>query len=282
MIPLIRGQWMSLVVSLRIPDGMVIATDSLSTAKNILGIEFENVDVTCPKCSYTLDRKSLPLPAMNLEIPFSGSSYTQKLINLNGKFALSFFGNGVIGSRSIYYNIKQQQKAGAFENKSLSEVNGFLVNYFENALLLDFPNYKEEAPDSWYPLGYHLNGYENVENTDRAVTYEVHVGKKSNVNRIESIGCTIGGDMVVVQKLWELGHPSKDGTVHQIKYGLLSLQDAIDLSVFFIETTSKFQRFADQLQTVGGDIDVALITPFHDFQWIRRKRLMEVIENGKK
>ena len=273
---------MSLVVSLRIPDGMVIAADSLSTAKNIVGIEIGSIDVKCPNCSQAFDRKSLALPAMNLEVPFSGSSYTQKLINLNGKFALSFFGNGVIGNKSIYYHVKQQLKAGVFDNKTLNEVNQILVDYFEKALLLDFPNYIKEAPSKWHPIGYHLNGYENIDGADRAITYEVHVGKNSDVKQIESIGCTIGGDMTVVQKLWELGRPDKGQAVHQIKYGLLSLQDAIDLSIFFIETTSKFQRFADQVQTVGGDIDVALITPFHDFQWIRRKRLMEVIENGKK
>ena len=60
--------------------------------------------------------------------------------------------------------------------------------------------------------------------------------------------------------------------------GLLSLQEAIDLSIFFIETAITFN---DLLTTYSllGDIDIALITPFHGFQWIRRKQFIEVIEN---
>lgn len=273
---------MSLVVSLRVPDGLVIAADSLSTSKNILGFDFGKMDLKCPNCSHVIDQKSADFPKLNLELPFSASSYTQKLIKLNGKFALSVFGVGVIGQKSIYYHVKQQQKAGVFIGKTLSEVNSILVKYFGDALLADYPKYKDEAPDNWHPLGYHLNGYESSDGVDKAITYEVYVGKKSIVKPIEQIGCTVGGDLFVVNKLWELASPSKGNNGHQIKYGLLSLQDAIDLSIFFIETTSNFQRFADSLQTVGGDIDIALITPFHDFQWIRRKRLMEVIENERR
>ena len=31
---------------------------------------------------------------------------------------------------------------------------------------------------------------------------------------------------------------------------------------------------------VGGDVDVALITPFHGFQWLKRKSIMEVLDRG--
>ena len=45
---------MSLVVSLRVPDGIVIAADSLSTAQNTLEFIAEGIEIECPNCKKKL------------------------------------------------------------------------------------------------------------------------------------------------------------------------------------------------------------------------------------
>ena len=265
---------MSLVVSLRIPDGIVVAADSLATSHTLLEFVAQEVEVECPHCKEKISGKEFHFPPV--PIPFSASSYTQKLFPLQGKFALSSVGQGIINNQSIYYHIKQFELL----NKSigsLRETLNALITYFEQQLLAQFPKYKEEAPKDWHPLGIHINGYEDVEGKVIPVTYEAFIGRDNVVRRRDTIGCTIGGDMSVVQKLWEIG---KADPRRSFKYSLFSLQDAIDLSEFLITTTSTFQRFANEVSTVGGEVDIALLTPFYDFQWMKRKQLIERLEKS--
>ena len=48
-------------------------------------------------------------------------------------------------------------------------------------------------------------------------------------------------------------------------------QDAIDLADFLVETTKRFVRFLPGADTVGGETDVAVVTKYEGFKWIRRK-----------
>lgn len=48
-------------------------------------------------------------------------------------------------------------------------------------------------------------------------------------------------------------------------------RDAIDLADFLVETTKRFVRFLPGADTVGGDADIAVVTKYEGFKWIRRK-----------
>lgn len=261
---------MSLVVSLRIPDGVVVAADSLSTAQNVVQVEVEQ---QVPQG----DQESPMTPSVKLPsiaIPFSASSFTQKLMSLHQKYAVAVVGQGVLNKKSIYYHLRQFEKVTSIET-DLKDLVDNLVEYFEGELLRQFPKYKDEAPDEWRPIAFHVNGYETEDDEQNAVTYEVFVGKQTKIRKRDEIGCTVGGEMRIVQKFWELG--SEDDSF-QFQYGLMSLQDAVDLCEYYINTTATFQRFTNRIPTVGGEVDVALVTPFHDFQWIKRKDLMRILE----
>jgi 20S proteasome alpha/beta subunit len=65
-----------------------------------------------------------------------------------------------------------------------------------------------------------------------------------------------------------------------IKWGTMTLQDAIDFCTLMIQTTSAIQRFSDGIAAdpgdmpgVGGSVDVAVITPDQGFVWISKKKL---------
>jgi 20S proteasome alpha/beta subunit len=51
----------------------------------------------------------------------------------------------------------------------------------------------------------------------------------------------------------------------------MPLQDAIDLAVFMVELTISWSRFAPGAPSVGGPIEVAAISKHEGFRWIRRK-----------
>lgn len=48
-------------------------------------------------------------------------------------------------------------------------------------------------------------------------------------------------------------------------------QDAIDLADFLVDTTKRFVRFLPGANTVGGETDIAVVTKYEGFKWIRRK-----------
>jgi hypothetical protein len=65
-----------------------------------------------------------------------------------------------------------------------------------------------------------------------------------------------------------------------INYGSMALQDAVDFGILITRTTESFQRFSDGtflvpggIPGVGGEIDVAVITPDKGFVWLKKKEL---------
>jgi len=263
---------MSLIVSLRVPDGIVVAADSLSTAQTRVEIVAEAAELQCPHCKQMVSAQDLKLPTLNF--PFSASSYTQKLFPVHDRFAVGSFGQGVINNRSVLYHLRQFERSSD-KDATLVATRDALIAYLEAQLLIQHPKYQEEAPVDRYLSAFHMNGYEEVDNEQVGVTYEVLIGHKNRMVRHDQIGCTIGGEMKVVQRLWDIGRKEPQ---FQFKYPLFSLQDAIDLGEFLINATSTFQRFANEVPTVGGAVDIALVTPFQDFQWIRQKELMQILE----
>jgi hypothetical protein len=51
----------------------------------------------------------------------------------------------------------------------------------------------------------------------------------------------------------------------------MPIQDAIELAEFLVDATIKYTRFAIGGPTVGGPIEVAAITKHEGFKWVRRK-----------
>jgi hypothetical protein len=51
----------------------------------------------------------------------------------------------------------------------------------------------------------------------------------------------------------------------------MPIQDAIDLARFMVETTIGFMRFSLGVSTVGGPIEIAAITKHEGFKWAQRK-----------
>ena len=61
----------------------------------------------------------------------------------------------------------------------------------------------------------------------------------------------------------------------------ITVQDAIDYAEFAINSTAAYQRFSMMIPTVGGDVDVALVTAYTGFKWIKYKELTKILEDLK-
>ena len=65
---------------------------------------------------------------------------------------------------------------------------------------------------------------------------------------------------------------------HGVPFALptMPIQDAIDLVEFLEEVTCGFSRFAPGHPTVARPIDIAAITPHEGFRWVKRKHYFEM------
>ena len=239
---------MTLIVSLRTPDGIVIAGDSLST---------------------TVVENQLPVPAANF-------SYAQKVFPFCGKFGVGTFGNSFLANKSIYFAMRlfeQKLKGGEASFKGVTEAAKSIGDEIHDLLKeqLKLENTSVDAlAQNQFPLGFQVVGYDDTE--PKAV--EVYVGKEVHHRVQVKLGCTYSGSGEIVQAIWGLYEKRPES---QLPYPIFSLQDAIDYAEFLIWTTIVHQRFSQTIPNVGGDIDIALVTPFDGFRWIRQKPLGKVL-----
>lgn len=261
---------MTLVVSLRIADGLVLATDSLSTTQGKIGIAAD-LNVKCPECNKEIELKKLQMPIIS--VASSTRSFAQKLFPFRERFGVATNGMGILNQRTIYYHMKVLEDKFKNANfKSVNEISEEMKKYFDEEIkkqIIDL----DKAPDNFYPLGFQIVGYDEELN---GKTIKVNIGKNSTMKTYEGIGCTVSGDIDVVVQLWKLG---KDKPPQGAKYDSFSLQDAIDYAEFLINTTATYQRFANMIPAVGGEVDIALITPYRKFTWIKNKRLTKILED---
>jgi len=220
--------------------------------------------------------KDVQTPPM--AVPSSTWPYAQKLFPIQKRFGLAIFGNAGVNARSMFNHIIELSPAFpqvAAGEDAFQKTLEFVRDYFHRQLLEEWKKANVQVdlqPDTFFPFGFHFVGYSRDANKEPAAkTALIYIGKKPVVKLHESIGCTWSGDGSVVGMLW--GTPPKGAN-----FAVFSLQDAIDYAKFLIRTTADYQRFSGNLPTVGGDIDIALVTNHRGFQWIAQKELYRILE----
>jgi hypothetical protein len=267
----------TLNVSLRVPDGIVIASDSLSTLTQAINQKL-SVTGKCEKCGEITEIKDAQAPPM--AVPSSTWPYTQKLFPVQERFGLAIYGWGFVNDRSIYNHMIDLVPKFPREIDSDGDFFGtlstFIVDYFHGELVSQLKKMElpiDLQPDDWFPFGFQFAGFARDANAEPiSRTHLIAIGKKTKVDVYDGIGCTISGDPTVVNMLWEA--PS-----HRLNLASFSLQDAVDYAKFLIRTTSEYQRFSGNMPTVGGEIDVALLTNHRGFQWIAQKELYRMLDS---
>lgn len=257
---------MSLVVSVRVPDGIILAADSLMTFQTqaVPKEEF----VRCPSCEAKIPHSLISPPPPILT---TGSSNFQKLFYIKKRnIGIAVFGMPFLMGRTIESHIRDFEKK-VFENESVERVAAKIAEYFSAELNKEVGNL-ENIPERQFPIGFQLAGYDDQE-TNIGKTFSIEIGRTSRIEPLHAkgYGCSISGDQRVILKLWK---EDPNIPIPMPPFQLLPLQDAIDYAIFLIETTIKFQRFTPMTPTCGGNIDVAIITHHCGFQWIKKKELI--------
>lgn len=259
---------MTLTVSLRIQDGIVIAADSLSTSMSQKQINVE-MEVACPECGH--NHMVGPHPVGQVNVPATTFSSAQKIFPFLGKFGVATFGMGSLAGKTMHFAMRQLE--GQIEKEEVkgvldaAERIGKRAHELLNKQLPDL----DKASDEWFAVGFQVVGYDDEE----AKTIILHVGKEPRMNEIAGDGCTAVPEQRLVSSLFGLygKHPEDNPA-----FASFALQDAINYSEFLIGSVAAYQQFGQTMPGVGGEIDIGLVTPFDAFKWIKQKPLTKILE----
>ena len=265
---------MTVIVSVKINDGVVMASDSASTFVN------GQVYLTADKIVNLV--KGLPVGVM-------------------------VTGNGGIGSESITTILKDLRRRldgsedhpWAIDRKTYTmeaiadRVRDFLVNEKVVALpegdvwmALRVCGYSagRPLPEIWevnilgktHPPIAKMRG-----ESDGGVNWN---GEYEPLNRLflglgmsfRDAAKKVGFDISAAKETEIIGH-----MVQQVWLPAMPIQDAIDLARFMVETTAGYVRFRidQQPKTVGGSVEIATITKHEGFKWVQRKHFYPTVLN---
>lgn len=258
---------MTIALSIKVNDGLVLAADSATTMSQ--GNEIINIYDNANKV-FNL-HKQLPVGAITWGAGNIGRSSIAALVKnfrktiTEGSLAIDPDSYTVqhIANRFFEYMLDQGVDH-AVTNSSL----GFLITGY---------SMNRDFPECWH-LSFSGNGHSNPELfQDEEATGGYWDGQPEALNRLiwgfnpnilqpilQSVG--IGDDKV--EEIMRLCHGIMNS---QIITPFMPIQDAIDIAEFMIQTTIKYVKYTPGHQTVGGPIEIAAITKHEGFKWIKRK-----------
>ncbi|MDE0636666.1 MAG: hypothetical protein OXI43_12575 [Candidatus Poribacteria bacterium] len=263
---------MTLIVSVISADGIVIAGDSLSSLNRQINMN-QSSKVICPQCQHE----------HTVQANFQGNvaqatySHTEKVFPFFQKFGIGVFGSGLIGGHSVNFLIRSFEYYTTKQNKNINGVTQLaqqLGNNLHSYLKKHLEHEKkslDDFPENHIFLGFAIVGYDDLQSK----MIEVLLSKDVRYNEFSNLGCYASGNKEVVEAIWGLYKKRPDT---QPIYEVFSLQEAIDYAEFLISSTISHQRFSPTIPNVGGNIDIALVRPFDEFQWIRQKPLGELLQ----
>jgi hypothetical protein len=257
---------MTLTICVRVPDGVVLAADSLASIMQVLTPQAA-IAGKCPKCKEDIKLDDLTLPPINM--PAGGSWYAQKLYNIGKRnIGVAVYGTPFLDGRTVESHIREFEKTRIVGEETVEEVSNKLKEFFHDVIKRDVKDLTK-IPEKKVVTGFQVAGYDK-EDARIGKTFLVTIGREAKVEPTHTAGYGVnfGGDGRVVSKLWR---EDPDLPIAKPMYQALNFQDAIDYAIFLIRTTIEYQRFATMVPVVGGDIDVAIITHHGGFKWIQHK-----------
>jgi hypothetical protein len=242
---------MSFVIAVYVPEGIVMASDSRQSVtvegKNPEGKEFkvETVNSDAVIKTYLLEKQQI---------------------------GISNFGQDLLGGIPIAGHIKRFIEEELRTNDDVTTIPKKLVEYFRKSF-------------SDKDTGFHVAGYKKEGKVSVPYVYSCHVAKnevgRRNLKPDGSFayGATWSGQGDILSSILipvmikdEKGNDKVIRSPAPVIWDAMSLQDAIDFSIYAIRTTIDTMRFQARPKNVGGPIDVLVLTP-DETKWIQRKEL---------
>jgi hypothetical protein len=274
---------LTIAISLKINDGLVLASDSASTVLSQTSdgqLQVFNVYNSADKL-FNL-QKGLPIGAITWGAGSIGQASTSTIMK---------------DLRKIFTDGDEEKYPGWKLDKtsySVEAVAHRLKQFvFDDLYVTAFRDFPHKKPD----LGFIVAGYSANAPMAEEFQIDIKAGECSGPRAVrtrEQIGMTWGGESEALNRLvvgisgalpqvlqsvfraTQAQMPQIQQVIQQklqlpLVLPAMPLQDAIDLADFLVDLTIKFSRFMPGAPTVGGPIEIAAISKHEGFRWIKRK-----------
>ena len=275
---------MTIAISLKVNDGLVLAADSASTL---------------------IEQSAEGVPGNVVNV----YNHANKIANLRKGFAIGAvtWGAGSIGVASISTLLKDLRRRFTGDDPdhiewtldkdgySIEEVASRLRAFmYEEKYAPAFEGWpKEDQPVLGFIVAGHAPG-ESLADEYQVLIADGACGPPVPLRPHEAAGVTWNGEPEAITRLLlgfsaqlpavlvdQLKVPPeqtaaivdilRDSLERHFVHSAMPIQDAIDLAEFLVDLTIKVSRFAPGAPTVGGEIEIAAITTHEGFKWVRRK-----------
>ena len=235
---------MSFIIAVHVKEGIVLASDSRQT------------------CSITVHEDNLTVKKIGTRI----SDTVDKTFLCPHNIGISTCGDASIKGTPIGGYIEEFIRTRINETTDIENVPNMLIDYFSST---------PETPNANFLIaGYRL---ENGEKVQKVCWLNV-LSKEISPIDTSSQGAKWGGETGTLSKIIQDTF-MRDGNGNELPLGptsiswnLFTLQDAIDFALYAVDVTIKTMHYSDQVETVGGPIDILVIKPDSAF-WIQHKTL---------
>lgn len=241
---------MSFIIAVYVPEGIVMASDS--------------------RQSVTVEGKNPEGRVFKVET-VNSDAVTKTFLLENHRVGISNFGSDLLDGIPMASHIHKFIEEELAAADDVATIPHKLVNYFRQS----FPN---------ADAGFHVAGYKKEGKASIPYVYYCHVAKnvidRKNARKDGSLlyGATWSGQIDIITSIINpvviKDEAGKDKVIRMpapIIWDAMTLQDAIDFSVYAIRTTRDTMRFQARPKNVGGPIDVLLLTLDSAPRWIQKK-----------
>lgn len=241
---------MSLVVTVFVPEGIVMASDS----RQSITVE-----------GRTPDGRTFKVETVNSD------SVMKTFLLEDQQVGISNFGQDLLGTVPMSGYVKRFIEEEIVSADDVTTIPLKLVKYIRKSF-------------SQADAGFHVAGYSKSAKVSVPYFYHCHVAKNTverrNVKPDGSVayGATWSGQIDVITSIVNpiitKDEKGQDKIVYSpapIAFDAMTVQDAIDFAVYAIRTTIDTMRFQARQKNVGGPIDVLLLLPDAKPKWIQKK-----------
>ena len=235
---------MSLIITLYLGEGIVMASDSRTTY---------NRTISDPKCMIHENG-----------VHFADSTYktflTPKGVGISTCGQASINGKPIAGLIEEFINSCKDDNIEIIKDKIIPFFHNLDPHINTNFIL---GGYQTDANGSYQQRIYHIKTKTNeIIPCDTSTQGAIWDGEIDILSRVLTSVYQYNKDQKNYFPLLE----------YNVPFNHFTIQDAIDFAKYGIQTTIDTMKFQERVKTVGGNIDILIIKPDNAF-WIARKEL---------
>ena len=233
---------MSFLIAVHVNEGIVLASDRRTTYTNTRQNGLEIIH----------------------DIGVHSTNSTDKTFICPNNVGISTCGDASLMGKPITGYIQNMIRTKIESDCAISDMPQIIIDYFNELDIVPNTNFI-------------IAGYEKSDKSLQKI-YKVNV-KNKTVEEIDTSGqgATWDGETLTLTRIVQnvaVKDENKyiDLPSEEILWGYFTLQDAIDFARYAVETTIQTMRFKNVVETVGGNVDILIITP-DEVRWIQKEEL---------